>query len=415
MVKSSVWIAALFQVSASFRTVRQEAVVSSAQADYDEGELDAASFLEICDDSLVAKVCAAFTGDESRTDSATATELADALVVTVASMSDFLAELGLDGEEISCEELCLLTAESFPVERMPPASNLGCQWDGGEKVCDFDLSSRGLAAVAQTANPNRFHPANASDEIIVPRAIVPQEPNVPVQMPHGASFVQLQEEVANWFGIWLVLEEQGPVAQDVSAQRNCGTVDKTGCSGLGGTSNQREIDRLTLAYLVDTEQKIRRGCNNLMQKWFGSSSSSLIRTVLGGLQFISNTVRGGPYYVNWKNYAGYYGWVYPGEMVGGKLVVHFGKAYFDSRMADRIGTITHEVAHHPPLRRRDRQHRRRNGPKQYCDVPGCLGLARSDPAEAQLNDDNWSFMIDDLVGQGMNNNGGRPSVCSGGR
>jgi len=218
----------------------------------------------------------------------------------------------------------------------------------------------------------------------------------------------VQQEIAHWLGIWLVKEQgHGPSAQAV----NCGPTEPTGCTGNGGASNQDEIDELALAYVVETEQKVRSGCTNLLEKWFGESSNDLKETVLGGLQFLADTIQN-PFYVNWEDYAGYYGWVYPGETVDGKLVIHFGKTYFDSGMADRVGTITHEAAHHPPLRRRDREHRRRNGPKQYCDVPGCLELARTEPDEAQLNDDNWSFFIDDLVGGGMA--AGSPAECSGG-
>lgn len=277
----------------------------------------------------------------------------------------------------------------------------------------MDLSPQGLAAVAQTADPHRFHPLNASDdaEKRVARPIVAKAPKVPVHEPLEASFDHMQEEVAHWFGIWTVLEEKGPVLQGPMIQGRCGTVDTTGCSGLGGASNQQEIDRLTLAYLVEVEKKVKTGCGNLLRKWFGSAKTEMKNDVISGLQFVSNTVKTA-YYVNWENYAGYYGWVYPGEKMNGNLVIHFGKVYFTSGMADRVGTITHEAMHHPPLRRRDRRHRRRDGPKQYCDVPGCLGLAKSDPAEAQLNDDNWSFFIDDLVGGGMDNNLGRGSRCA---
>jgi len=369
--------------------------------------LDLTNFMPICDNSLVAETCAAFAG-EAGVDSVTAKGIAESLVVTEASASAFLLKLGLDEQEAPCTDLCLQVVESLPKERLPPASKVGCHVSGNDRICDMDLSPRGLAAVALTADTHRFIPVNSTDDR-GPRPWVVQKPQVPVKEPHDASFSELQEDIANWFGIWLVLEETATI-QGPSIQANCGPREGSGCSGNGGARNQRDIDRLTLAYLVETEQQVRRGCSNLMQKWFGTSSNSFKNEILGGLQFISNTVKK-VFYVNWENYPGYWGWVYPGEKVNGKLVVHLGKTYFGAKIADQVGTVTHEVAHHPPLRRRDVAHRRRNGPAQYCDVPGCLGLAKQDPAQAQLNDDNWSFFIDDIVGQGMNNNAGNPSKC----
>lgn len=402
MTKSFAVLATLLQLSDGARVARK----SRAH------RLEKARHAPICDEKVVAETCAAFTETVGKS-SAVVEDIATSLFVTEGSAKAFLQKLGLDGEEVTCQDLCRRTADSFPADRMPPASFLGCQMHGSEKVCNSDLSSKGLAAVAQTADPHRFHPLNASDDAERPvaRPIVAAAPNIPVVEPLDASFDHLQEEVAHWFGIWTVLEEEGPVLQGPMIQGKCGPREPTGCSGLGGTSNQKEIDRLTLAYLVDVEKKVKSGCGNLLQKWFGSSKWEMKNEVIKGLQFVSSTVKTA-YYVNWKDYSGYYGWVYPGEKVDGNLVIHFGKAYFTSGMADRVGTITHEAMHHPPLRRRDRAHRRRAGPKQYCDVPGCLGLAKSDPAEAQLNDDNWSFFIDDIVGGGMDNNLGRGSRCA---
>jgi len=401
MTKSLAVLATLLQLSDGARMARK----SRAH------RLDKARHMPICDGTVVAETCAAFTETVGKS-SATVEDIATSLFVTEASAKAFLQKLGLDGQEVTCQDLCRQTADSFPADLLPPASFLSCQMHGSEKVCDLDLSSEGLAAVANTADPHRFHPVNASDDAERPvaRPIVAKAPDVPVVEPLEASFDHLQEEVGHWFGIWTVLEEEGPEIQGPMIQGKCGT-EEQGCSGLGGSSNQKEIDRMTLAFLVETEKKVKSGCGNLLQKWFGSSKSEMKNQVITGLQFVSKTVKNA-YYVNWENYAGYYGWVYPGEKMNGNLVIHFGKAYFDSGTADRIGTITHEAMHHPPLRRRDRAHRRRAGPKQYCDVPGCLGLAKSDPAEAQLNDDNWSFFIDDLVGGGMDNNAGRGSRCS---
>jgi len=401
MLKSLALIAALWQVADA---ARRKSTRFSSRAQ--EHTLDLLSQKPICDDSLVLESCAAFAG-ELGARSATAKDIANSLVVKEASVTAFLLKLGLDGQEVFCKDLCLRTAESWPEDRLPPASNLGCHMSGSQRVCDMDLSDQGLAAVAETADPHRFHPANASDEIEKRpiRPILAQEPKVPVQQPHQASFSDLQEEVSQWFGIWPVLDDY---EQGASIQASL--EGEEGSTGTGGTKNQKEIDRLTVAYLVDTEKKVQAGCSNLMKKWFGSSSSSLKRTLIGGLQFIKKTIQN-VHYVNWENEAGYYGWVYPGEKKNGKLVIHLGRSYFRAGMADRVGTLTHEAAHHPPLRRRDRQHRRRDGPKQYCGVSGCLGLAKSEPAEAQLNDDNWSFFIDDVVGQGMN---GKGSTCTGG-
>jgi len=396
------FIAALLQMSAGARIARKKR----------DHQATKASHKPLCDAAIVAETCGAFT-EELGKSAASIEDIANSLFVTKASAQAFLQKLGLDGEEVACQELCRRTVQTFPEDRLPPASFLSCEMHGSEQVCDLDLSPQGLAAVAQSADPHRFHPLNASDdaERKVDRPIVAKAPKVPLHEPLEASFDHMQEEVAHWFGIWTVLDESGPELQGPTIQGKCGTVDTSGCSGLGGSSDQAKIDRMTLAYLVEVEKKIKSGCGNLLKKWFGSSKTEMKNDVISGLQFVSNTVKTA-YYVNWKDYAGYYGWVYPGEKMNGNLVIHFGKAYFTSGTADRIGTITHEAMHHPPLRRRDRQHRRRNGPKQYCDVPGCLGLAKSDPAEAQLNDDNWSFFIDDLVGGGMDNNLGRGSRCA---
>jgi len=187
MVKLLLWVAALLQVSIGLRRAKENSI---------QANLDVASYMPICDDSLVSKACVAFTEEAGRR-SVAAKDLADSLVVTQASIGDFLLELGLDEHEASCKDLCLRTAASFPQKRMPPASNVGCHMSGSEKVCDFDLSSQGLAAVAQTANPHRFHPANTSDD--GPRQIVPAAPKVPVKKPHAASFTHVQVRVAHWF------------------------------------------------------------------------------------------------------------------------------------------------------------------------------------------------------------------------
>merc|ERR1719469_1708079 len=127
MVKPSLWVAALLQLSTGVRVARRDEETNI------QANLDVANYMPICDDSLVSKACVAFTEEAGRR-SVAARDLADSLVVTEASIGDFLSELGLDEHEASCKDLCLRTAASFPQERMPPASNLGRHLSGSEKV-----------------------------------------------------------------------------------------------------------------------------------------------------------------------------------------------------------------------------------------------------------------------------------------
>jgi len=261
MFKSWALIAALWQVADAVRVVKSDT--------RSKHTLDLASYKPICDDALVLESCAAFEGEVG---TATAKDIANSFVVKEASLTAFLLKLGLDGQKVFCMDLCRRTAESFPKDQLPPASNLGCHMSGSQRVCDIDLSDEGLAAVAQTADTHRFHPANSSDDLgeRPTRPILVQEPRVSVQQPDHASFSDLQQEVAEWFGIWPVLAEY---KQGSSNQAS--TNDPEVSTGTGGAKNQKEINRLTVAYLKDTIKKIKAGCDNLLKKWFGSSSSSL--------------------------------------------------------------------------------------------------------------------------------------------
>jgi len=353
--------------------------------------------LPLCDVATVAQTCAAFTQGSSES-VVTIEDIASTFFVTEESVITFLHTLDHDAPTLTCQDLCEKTVASIPADLLPPAAFVGCHMEGSEKVCDVDLSDEGLATLVQSAGSDG-HFRNRTG-IEKPTSMQAQARSGPTW--HQATFSDLQNDISHWFGIWTTIPEKvaGSLAQAGSrGVKNLvyGTVDKTGCTGIGGARNQAELDRITQGYLVDTQRKVRSGCNNLQTLWFGigADSSSFKEQALSYLSNIARILNN-VYYVNWENYPGYWGWVYQGEKYQGKYVIHFGEAYFKDRNdANRIGTMTHEAVHHPPMYTTDHM---------YCYDSKCddlKGLARDSKSKARENADNWSFFIDGVVGGGM--------------
>jgi len=305
----------------------------------------------------------------SKKSAVSAADLASSLAVSEKAASSFLLALGLKEESASCSDLCRKTVASVSPDLLPPTSDVACHMRDSKKICDIDVSRESLAGIAKQSISR---PQRKGHEVVKEMTAAEQGAMAAqLAKPREASFEDLQIRVANWFGVW-----------PMNAAAN------------GGAENQAELDALANAYVVQVLQGLSAGeLNSMVEKWFGASGNQVLNLVRDGVVHIQSVMQS-PWYINHPDEEGYYGWVLsPYEQASnGTWPIHLGGAYFAADTANRVGTLTHEASHFYPLGTWDRM---------YCDVPGCLDMARDRPKRARENADHFSFFIDEVVGGGM--------------
>jgi len=330
----------------------------------------------ICDENLVLETCAMLGG---KTNVATE-DLAVSLGISQDAAASFMQQVGMDAQakEVSCNDLCKQTMLSFPQQQLPPFSDTGCYMEGAKKVCQTDLSDGALSAMAQEALSTR--PPRQEALSIQKAPLTDEEANAmasQLEQLNEVTFADVQVQMANYFHVYPMTGGELSAAQ-----------------ATGGARNQRELDSTTRAYISRTMRRLNAGqIDATVRKWFGNSNGATKRLVKNGVLHIQKVMQA-PHYINHPNEKGYYGWVSSPyqQSRDGTWTINLGGAYFGSNNALKIGTLTHEASHFYPLGTDD---------YMYCDVPGCLRMARQEPQKAQDSGDHFSFFIDEVVGGGM--------------
>jgi len=330
----------------------------------------------LCDSDSVRAAC-------ENADVAVA-ELADSLVVSQSSLKSFLENIGMPEGEVSCSDLCSKTVGSLPSDALPPAPDVGCYWEQGGKICDLDLSDDAILDMAwpNTSRPNRTNTPMRKEPLRVSAFGMEEKEQyleaLASEENPEATFAELQVMICNHFSIWPLL---GSAPVDV---------------GLEAYKDPQESKRIqeTQAFVTRSINKMNKGqATQSLKKWFGKSDGATLNKVKKAVRQV-RTVMNACVLRYHPEETGYYGWVYSpyDKNSNGKYVIHLGGAYINGPVYDKLGTLTHEASHFKPHYTDDHI---------YCDLSGCLRMARNNPRNAFDNADHLAFFIDELNGGAM--------------
>jgi len=316
-------------------------------------------------------------------------------------------DIGLPVNGTSCGNLCLSIVEYLRARswQLPPASDTGCYASGKgserEVRCDLDLAPQRLNDLVPADED--FPNLNRSD--IFPLDGDGNESdhgassvsNTPVENPERAGD-RVAARVANLFRIYPMLDMNIELASAPGAHSQDHKPPENWEAGVA-QRNQQAQAWVSLAIRGFQAHQTPEH----VKAWFGEHAVEDLHSrkkILGVIQSISNVLSMSTYvYPGKKCKPGDFAYVFScmpshgghpprrEKDPNGKFIINLCETYMKVGMSEQLVTLAHEASHHRWACTEDFMYRARP----------CKKLARSKPARAMRNAENYGYFIRDVA------------------